>query len=243
MKSLCYSWVLVLLVAFSFSCTKHQKDYWKTEDDQESNQEELKLNKPRYIWVDASANFPDFANNKENIVRDLTLAKNAGFTDIVVDIRPTTGDVLYKTSFVDEVKYLYAWVNGNYSKIERNSNWDYLQAFIDEGKKLGLRIHAGFNTFVGGNTMNGGTGMLYRENDKYEWATYLNVGSAATNVMATGESTKFLNPLNDEVQTYICNLLKDLAKYDLDGIVLDRGRFLDLRTDFSNIAKEKFESF
>jgi hypothetical protein len=28
--------------------------------------------KPRYIWIDAAANFSDYANSKENIERDLT---------------------------------------------------------------------------------------------------------------------------------------------------------------------------
>ena len=36
--------------------------------------------KPRYIWIDASANFSDFANSKENIERDIIKAKEAGFT-------------------------------------------------------------------------------------------------------------------------------------------------------------------
>ena len=46
--------------------------------------------KPRFIWIDAAANFPDFADSKENIARDLALAKDAGFTDVVVDVHPTT---------------------------------------------------------------------------------------------------------------------------------------------------------
>ena len=52
------------------------------------------VEKPRYIWIDAAANFRDFANSRENITRDLKLAKDAGFTDVVVDIRPTSGDIL-----------------------------------------------------------------------------------------------------------------------------------------------------
>ena len=47
--------------------------------------------KPRYVWIDAAANFPDYANNKENISTDMVKVKNAGFTDIIVDVRPTTG--------------------------------------------------------------------------------------------------------------------------------------------------------
>jgi hypothetical protein len=35
----------------------------------------------------------------------------------------------------------------------------------------------------------------------------------------------------------------DLAKYDLDGIFLDRGRFLDLRSDFSDYSRQKFQQY
>src|SRR5574344_2204793 len=57
--------------------------------------------KPRYVWIDAAANFSEYADKKDNIRRDLTKAKNAGFTDVVVDVRPSMGDVLYATSYVD----------------------------------------------------------------------------------------------------------------------------------------------
>lgn len=201
--------------------------------------------KPRYIWIDAAANFNDFANSKENIIRDLTLAKNVGFTDIVVDIRPTSGDILYKSSVpgVEQVKWVGAWVNGTYSKVERTVTWDYLQAFIDEGHKLGLKVHAGFNTMVGGNSSNlGSQGILYRDASKKEWATFENLSGGITNTLDNGGGIKFFNPINPEVQNYLCNLLKDLAKYNLDGIVLDRARFDGIQSDFSNLSKEKFES-
>lgn len=44
--------------------------------------------------------------------------------------------------------------------------------------------------------------------------------------------TKFLNPANDEVQQFILQLLGDLAKYDIDGIFLDRCRYNDFASDF-----------
>ncbi len=31
--------------------------------------------KPRYVWIDAAANFPDYANNKENISTDMVKVK------------------------------------------------------------------------------------------------------------------------------------------------------------------------
>ena len=138
---------------------------------------------------------------------------------------------------------MYAWIGGQYTKVNRTATWDYLQAFIDEGHQLGLKVHAAINTFVGGHTINGGTGILYRDQSKKDWATQMNTSQGIVSVMNTGETTKFFNPVHPEVQVFLCNLLSDLAKYDVDGVFLDRGRFLDLRSDFSEYSRQKFQRF
>lgn len=50
----------------------------------------------------------------------------------------------------------------------------------------------------------------------------------------TDYGAKFFNPANDDVQNFVLQLLVDLAKYDLDGIILDRCRYDDygLESDF-----------
>lgn len=238
-----------LMVAglFSLSSCSDKKggiDYWDIEDDPADVYKPIK---PRYIWVDAAANFPDFANSIENITRDLTLAKNAGFTDIIVDVRSTTGDILYNSPLCDQIKSMNAWIDGKKQTVYRTAEWDYLQAFIDEGHKLGLRIHAGFNTMTGGHSQGGpnnsSAGILFRDPDKREWANYRYNGGNPKNVMELGDSEKFFNPGNPEVQEYLCGLLKDLAKYNIDGIVLDRGRYNDLHSDFSPLSRQQFESY
>ncbi|MBP2692074.1 MAG: family 10 glycosylhydrolase [Muribaculaceae bacterium] len=233
---------------FSFASCSDDYNGFELWDDYEPA---VPVLKPRYIWVDAASNFPDFANSVENITRDLTLAKNAGFTDIVVDVRPTTGDILFKSSLCDQVKSLNAWVteNGVSSKktIYRTATWDYLQAFIDEGHKLGLRVHAGFNTMTGGHVSGGAEqgpeGILFRDASKKEWANWRYNGGDPKNVMDLGDYEKFFNPGNPEVQEYLCGLLADLAKYNLDGIVLDRGRYNDLYSDFSPLSRQQFEEY
>lgn len=198
-----------------------------------------------YIWVDAAANFPDFANSKENIRRDLTLAKETGFTDVVVDVRPTNGDVLFQSDDCQQVEWLGAWGNGGYGKYTRTADWDYLGAFIEIGHELGLRIHAGFNTMVGGNESNlGAQGILVRDSAKKDWATVLNTKSGFVNTLDSDETTFFFNPHNPEVQEYICDLLRDLAAYEeLDGIILDRGRFDSMMSDCSELTLAAFEEY
>lgn len=200
---------------------------------------------PCFIWIDAAANFPDFANSRENIVRDLTKAVECGFTDIVVDVRPTTGDVLFKTQKCQQVEWLGAWVTGGYGKIYRTAEWDYLQAFIEEGHKLGLRVYAGFNTMVGGNTTSrGDQGILFRDENMKKYATMLNTQDGIISIMDSDYSAKFFNPVHPEVQNYIIGLLEDLAAYeDLDGIILDRCRFDGFDSDFSDYTRGEFEKY
>lgn len=205
------------------------------------------LNKPRFLWIDAAANFVDFANSKDNILRDLTLAKNSGFTHVVVDVRLTSGNVLFSTNKVEPVTWVGAWRNGVYTKITRTATWDYLLAFIEIGHELGLQVYAGFNTFVGGQrTSLGNQGLLYTDVSKKNWATEIITDNGIVNVLDQNETgSKFFNPVNEQVQEYLLGILEDLAKNypDLDGIILDRGRFAGLQSDFSSYTRNKFEQY
>ncbi len=222
--------------------------YWP-DVDPTPDKPEYKEIKPRYIWVDASSNSQHFFTDPSTIARDLALAKDAGFTDIVVDVRGTSGDILYKSSHCPLVTSYNAWVIGEGRKetFYYDGSWDYLQKFIDEGHKLGLKIHAGFNTMTGGHSQagpnNSPAGPLFRDTDKKDWANWRYNDGKPKNVMDLTDAEKFFNPGNPKVQEYICNLLKDLAKYDIDGIVLDRGRYQDLHSDFSPLSQKQFEEY
>lgn len=219
---------------------------WEWEDPETPDPGTNDGSKPRFIWIDASANFPDFADSRDNIRRDLTLAKNAGFTHIIVDVRPPSGDVLFSTTKTDQVKWLGAWVNGVYTKITRTATWDYLSAFIEIGHELDLKVFAGFNTMSGGHlTSLGGDGVLFRDASKKAWATQLLTTSGIRNAMDVGrDGTRFFNPANTNVQSYLLGLLEDLAAYkNLDGIILDRARFDELDSDFSDESRSQFETY
>lgn len=226
---------------------------WNNPEQEEEEDPVSKEPKPRYVWIDCAANFKDYANDRNKIAEDMARIKEVGFTDVIVDVRPTNADVLFKSTVADPLVRVDAWVNGQYVWLERTADFDYLQAFIEEGQKVGLKVNASINTFVGGCLCPyglGNDGMLYRDADKKDWATVINSKSGLVNTMdLTNSSTdwgaRFLNPANDEVQKYLLQMLADLAKYDLDGIVLDRCRYDDygLMSDFSDESRQKFESF
>jgi uncharacterized lipoprotein YddW (UPF0748 family) len=228
---------------------------WNTPstDNGEGEKPEVKQPKPRYVWIDCAANFYDYANDRAKIAADVARIKEVGFTDIVVDVRPTNGDVMFKSTVADPMVRVDAWHKGSYVWLERTADFDYLQAFIEEGHKVGLKVNAAINTFVGGCLCPyglGTDGMLFRDASKKDWATVINSKSGLVNTMdltnsSTDWGTRFLNPANSEVQKFLLQMLADLAKYDLDGIVLDRCRYDDygLMSDFSDESRRKFEAF
>ncbi len=205
--------------------------------------------KPRFVWIDASANFRFYANDKAYIAKEIRQVADCGFSDIVVDVRPTEGTVLWHSSVAPEARRLAAWVGSSYRFIERTATFDYLQAFIDAGHAAGLRVHAAINTFVGGYGGYYGLeseGPIFTGDIPASWAsTDYTEGGLQSAYYEGVRGTVFLNPANEDVQAYILSLLRELAAYDVDGIVLDRCRYSDaeLQSDFSEISHQKFVEY
>lgn len=205
--------------------------------------------KPRFVWIDASANFYYFANDKAYIATEVRKIADCGFTDIVVDVRPTEGTVLWKSAVAPEARRLAAWVNGGYKFVVREASWDYLQAFIDAGHATGLRVHAAINTFVcgyGGYYGLEDEGPIFTGEIPESWAAMDNTSSGVKSSYYPGvQGTVFMNPANDDVQEYVLSLLRELAAYNVDGIILDRCRYDDtgLQADFSPESKAKFTEY
>lgn len=255
-KNMPFAWFTALCLLFLLpACGDSHKDLLWIWDDGESDDPDTLVvtGKPLYVWIDAGGNFERFADSRDNIRTDLEKLSGAGVTDIIVDVRPTTGDVLFASSVADPVQRMDVWSTAGYVWVNRTATWDYLQAFIDEGHALGLRVHASINTFTGGYLCPyglGSEGMLFRDATKREWATVLNAEEGRVNTMdltddGTDYGAKFLNPANSEVQDFVLTLLGELAAYDLDGIILDRCRYSDdgLMADFSDESRRQFETF
>lgn len=212
--------------------------------------------KPRYVWIDASANFRFYANDKDYIAADMQRVKNAGFTDVIVDVRPTEGTVLFSSAIAPAAKKLAAWVprpsggGSDYKFVERTATFDYLQAFIDAGHTAGLRVNAAINTFVcgyGGYYGLESVGPVFSGDIPKEWASCDSDsdGNVLSSFTPGVQGTVFMNPANTEVQNYMLNLIGELAAYNLDGIILDRCRYDDtgLMSDYSSESKSKFTDY
>lgn len=190
--------------------------------------------KPALMWIDAEANFERFSH-KDSIDYYLEKIKSLGFTHAVVDIRPITGEVLYKSEYAPQMK---EW------KGAKAGDFDYLGYFIKKGHELGLEIHASLNVFCAGHNYFD-RGMVYSGHP--EWASMVYTPDKGI-IPITEEKHKYgamINPLNEEYRTHILNVLKEVvSKYpDLDGLMLDRVRYDGITADFSSLSREKFEEY
>lgn len=258
---------LALSLAAFFACEEPEPDYiwnpnWNENtnsgqegaedkedpENQEQPSPEKKDAKARLVWIDAAANFKDYANSKKNIADDMARLKETGFTGVVVEVRPTTAGVLFNSDVEKPLKQVDAWVTGAYKWLKRTESFDYLQEFINAGKSVGLDVYAAINTMVGGKECPyglGTSGPLFDGSVDKSWATVINTKDGLVSSMDMGTGTKFLNPANDDVVEYLLGILEDLAAYDVKGIILDRCRYddTDLQSDFSEVSRQKFEEY
>jgi len=194
--------------------------------------------KTALMWLDATGNIQRF-NNKDTIDYYLLKIKELGFTDIVVDIRPISGHVLYDSKYAPK---LTEW-NGKPIVY----TFDYLGYYIEKAHKLGLKVQASMNTFVAGHNFVD-KGIIY-EQGKSDWASIVYPPAVDRKfIPITQEKQKYsamVNPSNEEFQKYILNIFAEVTrKYPkLDGIILDRVRYDGFTADFSDLSRQKFENY
>ena len=188
----------------------------------------------KLLWFDATANFTRFSY-QDSIKYYLDKTRAAGFTDIALDIKPITGEVLYKSDFAPTMN--------EWAGFTRDGSFDYISYFIKECHSRGMKLHASLNIFVAGHNFFD-RGLVYTKHPSWISVAYTDSGL----VPVSGLKHKYsamTNPANREVQLHELDILKELvSKYrDLDGIILDRVRYDGIEADFSELSRQKFEEF
>lgn len=192
--------------------------------------------KPKYLWMAGDANFDRFAS-KDSITYYLEKARETGFNNIVVDVKPTEGHVIYKSKIRPEYTIADSIV------IERD--WDYLQYVIDESHRLGMKVTATACIFPAGETRTR-RGVVYEDScfDGKTCIEYLGNDSLGDIRDNKAKVAAFLNPVRKDSRDYAMEMIKEIVTdYDVDGIALDYCRFPDIQSDFSPESKAAFEEY
>jgi hypothetical protein len=189
--------------------------------------------KKYFMWFDATANYERFSY-PDSIKFYLNKIKETGFTDAVIDIKPITGEVLYESRIAPQMS---EW------KDFKRDNFDYLRVFLEEGHRLGLRIHAAMNVFAGGHNFYD-RGIVY--GDKFSWQSVNYTDSGLVQITELKHKySAMLNPASRQVQNYQISIIKEIVRTypELDGIILDRVRYDGIESDFSRESEEMFSTY
>ena len=226
--------ILLLLVILAVGC-KDNKEVAAKDSLNPDSKENVSRN---LIYFDATANFDRFTF-KDSIDHYLKKVKDVGITDVIIDIKPISGEVLYPSKIAP---IMLQWED---SGVKKDTTWDMLSRFIDVGHQLDLKVHVSTNIFVGGHNYYD-RGLVYDDPAKKDWQSLSYLSTGFTPI--TEQKNKYsamLNPDLDAVQKYQLSILEEIVEMypNLDGIILDRVRYDGINTDFSDSSKVRFEKY
>ncbi len=214
MKKLQY---LVLLLSFCGLTQCHQK-----------------APKLHFLWIDGSANFARL-NCPDSVRYYLDKIQAAGIDRIVVDLKPISGEVLYPSAIAPQI---FEWKGAM-----RARDFNYPETILNEGKKRNLKIYAAINVFSEGWKQEE-RGPIYRDHPEWQTILYLPPDTLLPTTASPEGYAAFVNPADSVIQAYEISLMEEIINnYDFDGIILDRARYDNIASDFSDLSRQQFEKF
>lgn len=192
----------------------------------------------RAVWIGTAALF-DSLGSPERLRAGLERLAAAGFTDVVVELKPYGGDVAYPSRVATR-----RVASGGFTP---DPDWDVADDAVRTGRDLGLRVHLALNVFAEGDHVRR-TGPVYGLRRTWQTAVLAPDGSVrpSTRLPASDRTTDvaYTNPVRPDVRNHALAVVAEVAtRYRPDGVLLDRVRFESRAADFSPETREAFEQW
>lgn len=199
-----------------------------------------------FVWVEITANKQRLLDARR-FEETLHRCRAAGIDSIILSVKDTSGFCLYNSRIAPH----YAGFDADF---ERR---DYLKEYLTRAHAMGLKLYAAVDVFAeGSNVRPNPASPGFRHP---EWQTQLlgldengipairpisALGGLRTSGSIDDFGEVFVDPNREDVQDYEASLLGELVNgYSIDGIVLDRARFVGLSSDFGDDSHRWFERF
>ena len=199
------------------------------------------------LWADVDNNFQRLGSlTSTTLILDRMKQRN--IDSLILEVKPIHGHVVYPSKLAPRLKEWRGFVP--------DPDFDPVKAAVAEGRKRGLRVFLLANVFTGGMLRNPDTGTTFGVvfDNRHDWEAW----SYGLAPRATGDDTTetaeimpshqrptslavYLSPHNPKVREYQLGIVRELAAYKPDGIILDSLRFANIESDFSDHARAAFE--
>lgn len=189
--------------------------------------------KPKLMWLDGSANWERFSH-PDSIRYYVEKCREAGMTALVLDIKGTSSEVVYPSAYAPQLREWKGTVRPDF---------DFIGTFTEAAHRAGMEIYGSFNTFAEGHGIFR-RGLIYDGHPEWQAVNYLPGKGLTPQLEIPGKTVLFVNPALPEVQEHEIALFREVAgRYDLDGILLDRARYDNIMSDFSDFSRKAFEEY
>ncbi len=208
--------------------------------------ENLSEDKHVFLWVEQGPNARRFQTS-DSIYDMLVQAKDAGVTAVALDVKGVEGFASYQKNDLTNRPYVSEMTAP--ARSGSNPDLDLLEEFIRHGHELGLEVHAALNVFAEGSIAHNEFAVL---DEHLDWEEQVYRHEDGGDILRLRESeygrsgalVAFVNPANEDVRDYQLRSFEEVIKnYDVDGVLLDRGRYDNYFADFSDESKRQFEEF
>lgn len=182
-------------------------------------------------WPSKAGNTKAVADaQKEELIKLLDMAKDAGFNSVLLQVRPMA-DALYKSSYEPWSAYLTGGRG-----VAPADGWDPLAFAVEQAHKRGIELHAWVNPFRFSTSatlpstapdrkvIDKGWVLTHAQKTKGAPAKPRKGknGKRTKAPAATVKKVSILDPGNPEVREYIVKICREIVtKYDIDGLVFD----------------------
>ncbi|MBE2187654.1 MAG: family 10 glycosylhydrolase [Rhodothermales bacterium] len=192
----------------------------------------------RAVWIGTATLF-DSLGSPERLRAGLERSAAAGFTDVVVELKPYGGDVAYPSRVSTRLT-----TSGGFTP---DPDWDVAADAVRTGRELGLRVHLALNVFAEGDHARR-SGPVYGLRRTWQTAVLTPDGTVQTSTrLAPSDRTTdvaYTNPVRPDVRNHALALVSEVAgRYRPDGLLLDRLRFEGRTADFSPETRAAFEQW
>lgn len=204
------------------------------------------MNPNYYVWIEIQANKKIIADRKK-FCEVMKKCRNAGIGAVILGVKDTTGFALYNSKIAPHYR--------EYDEIFQEK--DYLLDCLQQVHDLGMKFYAAVDVFAEGNKRNPHPKMPGIRNQDWQTFVYGLNESNEPSIQPVSQNTPlktigsiddfgeiFVNPGKEEVCAYELSLIDEImSEYPVDGIVLDRVRYVGLSSDFSPETRKQWEAF
>lgn len=191
--------------------------------------------RPKMMWLDLSGMWTRFTN-PDTVAWYMDRIVDCGFNTVIIDVKNTGSAVGYPSRIAPQLT--------DWKGVRIEPEYDYLDVVLRAAKQRGLTAYAAFNIFCE-SYPHFKLGILRGDTLSWQARNYLPGAGITAAPENEGPGTSFCNPALPEVQRYEQSVLAECARrYPmLDGIMVDRCRYDNITSDFSDYSRERFEEY